>query len=92
VRLKTTAKGSKIKARIKAAADFELDAHVKLSVISGGSRWYVICSVCGGLWSGSERDWSTHRVRFSVVVDGDDYCEVGATNYFDADGSVTVRI
>jgi len=87
-----TAKGSEMRARIKAAADFQLGAHVKLSVNFGDSRWYVVCAACGAQWSVSETDSSARRPSFWVVIDGDDYCKDGATNYFNAEGNVTMRI
>jgi hypothetical protein len=90
VKLKTP-KGSKITARIKAAADLQLGAHVKPSVIFGCRRWYILCAACGGRWSVSERDSSARRPEFYVIVNGDDYCENGATNYFNAEGNVTER-
>lgn len=87
-----TAKRSEMTARIKAAADSQLGAHVKLSTILEGSRWYVVCAACGGQWSVSGGDSPSCRPKFCVVIDGDGYCENGATNYFNAEGSVTERI
>lgn len=87
-----TPKGSEITARIKAAADCQLGAHLKLSEISEGNRRYVACAACGGRWLVPERDSSACRPKFHVAIDGDGYCENGATNYFNADGSVTDRI
>lgn len=91
MRLKT-AKGSEAAARIKAAADLRLGAHGKLSVVVGGSRLYVVCVACDGRWLVRKRDGPAQRPQFLAVIDGDGYCEDGATNYFDADGNVAVRI
>lgn len=84
---------SEISARIK-ASNRPLGHHVGLLAIFEHGRLGVSCQVCGGRWmvmDGNEQR-SGPCLDLMMTTDGDGYCEEGATNYFDSEGTVQQRI
>jgi hypothetical protein len=85
---------SEISERIKAAANRLLGHHVGLVAIFEQGRLGISCLECGGRWTVVDAEGldSRHGLDLILTIDGDGYCEEGATNYFDSNGMVTHRI
>lgn len=85
---------SKNSERTKAAANQQLGHHVGLVAIFEQGGLGISCLGCGGQWTvvDAEGLQPRHGLELVLTIDGDGYCEEGATNYFDSNGMVTHRI